>query len=76
MKLTAHGVFKKKNAKKSTKKHHYPQDPLLSFAGTNQNLMKTQREFAMKHIEEEVDDSEENINMTVIEPRDEDLEDE
>jgi hypothetical protein len=31
--------------------------------------MKTQREFAMKHIEEEVDDSEENLNMTVIEPR-------
>ena len=36
--------------------------------------MKTQREFAMKHIEEEVDDSEENLNMTVIEPRQEDEE--
>ena len=42
---------------------------MLSYGGVGQNLMKTQREFAMKHIEEEVDDSEENLNMTVIEPR-------
>ena len=42
---------------------------MLSNGGVGRNFMKTQREFSMKHIEEEVDDSEENLNMTVIEPR-------